>query len=160
MNIDLIRLNNNIEKEILVDEKFEVTEDQLLNTDLIDLKNVFVKGVITKDDIDYNLNFNINGLMILKCSVTLEPVEHPFNININGKLEEIIEEISGNVKKNENTIDIYSIIWENILVEIPMKVVSDKAKNFQAEGVGWKLITELESKEEINPELEKLKKLL
>ncbi|MDD4718476.1 MAG: YceD family protein [Bacilli bacterium] len=160
MNIDLTRLNNNIEKEILVDKMFEVTEDQLGNTDLIDLKDVSVKGVITKDDIDYNLNFNIKGLMILKCSVTLELVEHPFNININGKFGQIVGETSEIVKKNENTIDIYPIIWENILVEIPMKVVSDKAKNFQAEGVGWKLITESESKEEINPELEKLKKLL
>ena len=41
-----------------------------------------------------------------------------------------------------------------------MKVVSENAKNFQAEGEGWKLITENEPIKEINPELEKLKKLL
>ena len=41
-----------------------------------------------------------------------------------------------------------------------MKVVSDEAKDVRLEGNGWKLITEKEEEEEINPELAKLKDLL
>ena len=44
-------------------------------------------------------------------------------------------------------------------MEIPMKVVSEKAKNLKLEGDGWKLITD-DKKEEINPEFEKLNQLL
>ncbi len=160
MNIDLTRLNNNIDDEVVIEQNLEFTKEQIANTDLLALENVNVKGIITKGDIDYNLNLNITGLMILKCSVTLEPVNYPFNITISGKLEEIIEEILGKVKKNENSIDIFPIIWENILVEIPYKVVSEKAEDFKAEGEGWKLITKMEPIKDINPELEKLKKLL
>ena len=38
-----------------------------------------------------------------------------------------------------NTLDIFPIIWENILMEIPMKVVSEKAKDFKIniEGVSF-----------------------
>ncbi|MDD2518445.1 MAG: DUF177 domain-containing protein [Bacilli bacterium] len=160
MNIDLTRLNNDIDDEVIIDEHLEFTEDQLINTDLMELKNVLVKGIITKQSIDYNVKLEITGVMVLRCAVTLEPVNYPFNITIDEKLGEIIEEISEIVKKSENTIDIFPIIWENILVEIPMKVVSEKAQNYQAEGNGWKLITETEPIEEINPELEKLKELL
>jgi uncharacterized protein len=160
MNIDLTRLNNNIDDKVIINQSFEVPQEYFENTDLIGLENVKTKGIILKDEVDYELNIDVEGMMILKCSITLEPVHYPFNIKISGKLEEIIEETSGNIKKNENTIDIFPIIWENILVEIPMKVVSENAKNFQAEGEGWKLITENEPIKENNPELEKLKKLL
>ena len=62
------------------------------------------------------------------------------------------------MKKNQNTIDILPIIWENILMEIPIRVVGDKNQSLQMEGDGWKLITEEEKK--LNPELQKLKDLL
>lgn len=160
MIIDLTKLNNGIEEEVIINQSFEVPEEELAKSDILQLKDAKVSGTITKSDIDYNLNLEISGLMVLKCAITLEPVDYPFNITVNGGLEEIIQEIAGNVKKSENCIDIFPIIWENILVEVPMKVVSEKAQNFKVEGVGWKLVTEDNVKKEINPELEKLKKLL
>jgi hypothetical protein len=41
-----------------------------------------------------------------------------------------------------------------------MKVVSENAKGFQAEGDGWKFIPNTEESKNINSEFEKLKKLL
>lgn len=160
MNIDLTRLNSNIDDKVVICQNMSIAPEQLKNTDLIQLNDVKVDGLITKDSLGNDLNINVSGIMVLQCSVTLEPINYPFNINISGKLDEIIKETAENLKKNENTIDIFPIIWENILVEIPMKVVSEKAKSFQAEGVGWKLITEDEELNKINPELEQLKKLL
>ena len=72
--------------------------------------------------------------------------------------DELLKEINETLKKNQNTIDILPIIWENILMEIPIRVVGDKNQNLQMEGDGWKLITEEEKK--LNPELQKLKDLL
>ena len=81
-------------------------------------------------------------------------------VEIEGSREELIDEQAENVKKDENILDILPIIWENILMEIPMRVVSpgaeDKLNNLQ--GDGWKVITDEEK--EINPELAKLKDLL
>jgi uncharacterized protein len=52
------------------------------------------------------------------------------------------------------------IIWQNIVVEIPMKVVSPNLDNTKLKGDGWELLTEEEKMSEIDPRLEKLKDLL
>ncbi len=160
MIIDLTKLNNNLIKEIKINNQLEISKDKLSNTDILSLLNVKVNGTIKKNNIDIILSLTISGIMKLPCAITLEEVSHPFEIELNGNLNDLIEENEQQIKKNENTIDIFPIIWENILVEIPMKVLSEKSKNYKAEGKGWKLITDLENKSKINPELEKLKKLL
>ena len=158
MNIDLLRLKNNVDKAIEINETLTFTREELENTDLLDLKNVLVKGELTKDSMDdINLYLNVTGIMYLPCAITLEKVEHKFEFIIDDKLENVLEEVK-NDKKIENTIDILPIIWENILMEIPMRVVSPNAKPEKLKGEGWQFITE--QKGNVNPELEKLKDLL
>ncbi|MBS7021060.1 MAG: DUF177 domain-containing protein, partial [Firmicutes bacterium] len=129
--------------------------------DLLDLKDAHVSGFIYLDAIDeYALQLKVNGTMTLPCAITLKPVSHPFSYQIDDNLEKIVQEIDENAKKIENSIDILPIIWENIVMEIPMRVVSEGAENLELKGEGWKLVTEEEEKETINPELEKLKDLL
>ena len=158
MNIDLLRLKNNVDKAIEINETLTFTREELENTDLLDLKNVLVKGELTKDSMDdINLYLNVTGIMYLPCAITLEKVEHKFEFIIDDKLENVLEEVK-NDKKIENTIDILPIIWENILMEIPMRVVSPNAKPEKLKGEGWQFVTE--PKGNVNPELEKLKDLL
>lgn len=131
----------------------------LKKTDIISLDNISVKGYITSNSIDdYDLDVNVDGIMVLPSSLTLEPTDYKFSIKIEGNIDELLKEINETLKKNQNTIDILPIIWENILMEIPIRVVGDKNQNLQMEGDGWKLITEEEKK--LNPELQKLKDLL
>ena len=159
MLIDLIRLKNDIEKRIDIDFKYSFDEDYLKKTDLIKLDDVKVSGVITKNSLgDIQINLNAEGTMVLPCAITLEEVDYPFSIKIDKSLEELIEETSENLKKDENTLDILPIIWENILMEIPMKVVSKNADTSNLKGDGWEFITE--ERKKTNPELEKLKDLL
>ena len=96
--------------------------------------------------------------MELPCAITLEPVLYPFSIKIDENIEEFFENEEKKFKTCENSIDIFSIIWENILMEIPMKVVSEKAKNVHMEGEGWKLINDDEIK--TNSPFEKLNEIL
>ena len=88
----------------------------------------------------------------------MKPVDYPFSFKIEEIFSEDTEEIAKKIKKSENTIDILPIVWENILMEIPMKVVSPDASLEKIEGDGWKLVTE--DYESTNPELAKLKDLL
>ena len=158
MKIDLLRLKNNIDKIIQIEDKIQFKKEQLENTELLDLKNVKIKGELKKDSMDdITIYLKVTGTMYLPCAITLEPVEHKFESTIDDKLENVLEELK-NDKKIENTIDILPIIWENILMEIPMRVVSPNAKLEKLKGDGWQFITE--QKGNVNPELEKLKDLL
>ena len=143
MIIDLTRLRNKIDSTLDIDFSYSFSEEELKNTDIKKLDNVKIIGYIKRNSLDeMEMNINIIGTMVLTCSITLKDVNYDFNIEINDTLDRILEE---NNKKIQNTIDILPIIWENILLEVPMKVVSEDAALEKTEGDGWKLITEDEN---------------
>ena len=156
MNFDLLRLQNGIDKKIIVDETYSFSEEELKGTDVTKLDNVHIEGEITLNALkDVYLSLSVSGVMIIPCAITLKPVEYPFDIVIEGDLSELIEE---NSEKFINSIDILPIIWENILMEIPMRVVSPDADITKLKGDGWRVITDEE--DNVNPELSKLEELL
>ena len=149
MHYDLIRLNNNIDKSIEVNEIYSFTLDELKGTDLLKLDDVKVEGEIIKNSLgNIELIVDVEGVMVLPCAITLKPVNYPFSIEISGELEELMENFDENERNFQNSIDILPIIWENILMESPMRVVSEEAKNsnVKLEGEGWKFVTEEEKK--------------
>jgi uncharacterized protein len=159
MEIEIIRLISNLDKCIDIDEYYTFDESYLSKTDILKLDDVHIKGSITKDSLDNLIIYlNIKGIMVLPCSITLEPIDYSFTIEIEDNLENLLKEIDENPQKLEKTIDILPIIWENVLMEMPTKVTSPKAKDIKLSGDGWELVTE--EKEKVNPEFEKLKDLL
>ena len=81
--------------------------------------------------------------MVLPCAITLEDVNYPFCININEILSEWDLDDEKYIKIINNSIDIMPIIWENIVMEIPLKVVS-KSSKIKMEGDGWRFISDEE----------------
>lgn len=161
MKFDLLRLKNKIDPYIEIDTTCEVGKELLEKTELLELKELKVKGEIALDTLDdFTLDLDVTGVMVLPCAVTLKPVDYPFSIKIEGNINQMLKEFDENAKKIENSIDILPIIWENVLMEIPMRVTSEDAKHLELEGDGWKLITEEEALTEVNPALAKLKDLL
>lgn len=160
LNIDLTRLNNKNVEYIDIDEIVSIEQDKLDDVGILELDNVKVVGTISREEQNYYLDCSIEGTMVLPCSLTLKPVAHPCTTKVEGMVEELFEEIGENVKNNQNTIDILPIIWENILMEIPMKVISPEADDIKMSGDGWRLVTDDKDSKDINPELEKLKDLL
>ena len=137
MKIDLNYLNRF--GKIEIDSDFTLDESFYKNTDIRRLEDLHVTGII---DIDYedNINFDLNvtGKMILPCAITLKDVSYDFNTNIDeniGKFDEIY-------KNNKNTLEISLILWENIVLEIPIRVVSKDIKPSNTSGDGWELISE------------------
>ena len=71
-------------------------------------------------------------------TVTLKDVDYDFETEFEenlGKFEEIY-------KNNKNTLEISDILWENIVLEIPIRVVSDEIEPSNTSGDGWELISE------------------
>ena len=154
MIIDVVALKNNHTNKVEINEEVKLDPENKAN--LIDLKDTYVKGYIIKDNLEeYIIDVTVSGIMVLPDTLTLEPIEHKFKTQIEGNIEELLEEINLNSKKSENSIDIFPIIWENILMEVPIRIT--KNDDIKMEGDGWKLVTE--KAETTNPAFEKLQDL-
>ena len=156
MNIDLSKLLYNQVDEIVINEEIDIPKEYL-NNDIKDISKVSVNGSITNDGYMLSLNLNIKCVLTLICSVSLKDVKYEINTDIE---EEISEDNDENMKILNNSIDLLPIIWQNILMEIPIKVVSPDIEEKNIYGNGWKFITDKEEDEEIDPRLSKLKDFL
>lgn len=144
MIIELFDLITN-GKTINIDNDVTIPNELIKESTIRRLNNIHFKGCIKKliDD-TYQLEGTISGIMILPDDITLEDYEY----NFTSEIEEKIEETSINSQK---TLDIIGILWQNILVEIPLKAVNEKNKDLTLEGDGWRLIKEDEVKSSNNP---------
>ena len=149
MNIDLTKLVTSYMEELEVSGEVVIPCELFEGTDVRDLRDVKFVGSITKlCDGDYQIDGKITGIMVLPDDITLEDVDVKFesvieeNFSQNGDLEE------KNLEIIQNRLDITEFLWQNILVEIPLKVVSEKNRDITLEGNGWRLITEEELEKE------------
>ena len=160
MIIDITKLKQCILNELEVNEDIIIEKEMLDKAKIIDLKDANINGYITKDnDSDYYLDLSLRGTLVLPCSITLKPVDYDFATEIAGSYNEMMSEIGENSKINENSLDILPIIWQNILMEIPIKVTGPEATDLKLSGDGWKLVTE-ESEHTTKNAFDKLKDLL
>ena len=137
MMIDLTQLHSLQVPEISIDENYSL-KDSFSHPEIIDLSDISVTGVIILRDEKECFVGLINGTMTILDSISLEEVFYPFCISFDDYIPE-------NYIKNENTLDILGFLWENIVLEVPLRFtkVQDLSK-FQ--GDGWRVISE----EEIN----------
>ena len=84
--------------------------------------------------------------MYLPDSVTLDKI--PYNLDFD------IDEVLDEVQNNQNTLDIMELLWQNIVLEVPIRYTKSDADNLK--GDNWQVINEDEVKEEIDPRLQKL----
>ena len=160
MNIDLTKLVTNNQEEIQVQENFEIEEERLKSSPIHALKTPFLEAKITKlYDGNYEIEGKITGIMILADDITLEDVEVPFESNFDEKFNEVGENEENNLKIIQNRLDITDFLWQNILVEIPLKVKSKHSENLTLKGNGWRLVTEEELKKSNNSPLSELSKI-
>ena len=160
MNIDLTKLMYNTIDEIPINSSINIPKEYLENTDIKDISKVDIDGSIYYNGENYEVNLNIKCNLTLTCSISLKDVLYPIDININEIIGEIGENIEDFDKISNNSIDLLPIIWQNILVEVPIRVVSPDIKEENIYGDGWKFITNEEENKDIDPRLSKLKDFL
>ena len=79
------------------------------------------------------------------------PVEHIYACDID-------EEIEENTENSSNILDITDVLWQNILLEVPLKLTNVKSFD-EYHGDGWKLISE-DSIENTNNPFKELEEIL
>lgn len=148
--IDLTLLHTNSIDKIELNNNYDIPDEYYSDSDVLKLDPVHVEGTIRRETDDtYYIDLDVNGIMYLEDSISLEEEKYPFSLKIEGNLDDFTTNL-------ENTLDIYQLLWENIVLEIPLKFtkVEDLSK-FQ--GDGWKLVSEDEIKSSNNPFQELLK---
>lgn len=154
MKIDLTKLIFNNLHRIPVQGEIIIPSEMLENTDIRRISPVKVNGFVSNNEENYELDINITGEMVLPCCRTLKDVNYPFDIHI----DEIIDENNDNsLEIIQNSLEIFPIVWQNILVDVPLRVLAPDAKDEPIKGDGWRLITEETNEEKVDPRLAKLK---
>ena len=146
INLNLLPIN--------IDEKVKIPEEFYKSTSIKSLSDVYVNGVIKynlSDEIEIILD--VNGEMTLSDAITNEPIKYPFSI----KIDEILTENDANnekyFEKSQNILDIIEFLWENIVLEVPIRIT--KSTGVSLHGDGWQL-NEDENKDKIDPRFQKL----
>ena len=151
--IDLV----NIPKDgLALNENINFEGYNLKKVGIQKLKNVKFSGAVKIDIADeVILKANLSGTMILLDAIDSSEIEYPFNIEIE---ENLTDNDEYNLEKAQNTLDIMNILWQNIVLEVPMRVVKKENENVSLQGEGWELIGDDTKK--VDPRLSPLMDLL
>ncbi len=152
--MDISALLTGQQSSLPIDMTVEISNVKEQTTDMLALSPVHVVGVLrTFGNQELILQVTVEGTMTLADSISLAPVLYPFHC-------EIDQDVQENVKKDENTLDFLPILWENIVLEVPIRFSKeDDYSSFSGEG--WKLVSEEEYQKpkEDNPFKELLEEL-
>lgn len=153
--IDISKLKNGLAESIDIDENITFTKEDIKYTDIVRLENVHAKGKISRiEENIYRLELLITGNMVLLCARSLEEVDYPINITLD---ENISEENSEKPLILQNGLDIFSIVCENIVLEVPLRVIKEDA-DFIKSGDGWNF--QLEEDKALDNPFSQLKSML
>jgi uncharacterized metal-binding protein YceD (DUF177 family) len=135
MNISLIPLNT----KGRVDFKINPDMSDYKNDEIKEINNLEVEGfIIDNGTEDYRVNLHIMGDAILKSAINGSDV--PFKLDI--YYDDFINNFVEIYKNSTNTLDILPIIWENILLEIPIRAVNKNDSFENTSGEGWEIVEE------------------
>ena len=133
MKIDLRKLY--ALNKLSIDEEVIIPEEYYRNAGVRSLSKVKVNGDVTVNyEENIELHLNVSGEFIIPCAITLDDVIVPFNTFIE-------EEIDQNKLNDEFFLVLLDVLWENIVLEIPVRVVKEGVKSEDLHGEGWELVT-------------------
>ena len=151
MNIDITALNLEGISRIDIDGEVNIPEELYINTDIVELDNVKFDGYLEAIEGEITLKGNVNGTMKINDAISLELLDYDFNA-------EIDEEIENFQENSTNTLDITEVLWQNIMLEVPLKLTHVESFD-EYHGDGWKLVSE-DSIENTNNPFKELKDML
>jgi len=131
MIVDLRKLNLN--NKIPVNGEVIIPEDYYQNMDIIRISPLSINGeLFINYEEEIQLNCMIKGHFIMTCGISLEEVTYPFT----SEVEQIIEE---KAQKNQINLDLLDVLWENVVLEVPIKVTKKDVKIESIKGEGWEV---------------------
>lgn len=115
---------------------FETTydfKDYIINIDdILDIKEFHVAGTGQNlyDD-RFRFELTITGTLILECARTLVEVPFPITINTVEIFDKVVAEDEDVWMIEKNTIDLQDVVWEAILLQKPIRVISPSSEGLE-----------------------------
>ena len=134
MKIDLRKLY--ALKQLNISADIDLSNCDYSKMNIKEIKSMSIAGdarINYEDNIE--LELDIKGEIIMPCAITLEDVLVPINTHIS-------EEIMENTLGNDFFLDLFDILWENIVLEVPIRVTKPGAKLESQKGNGWEIVSE------------------
>ena len=135
MNLSLITLNTKGRLD------FDITPDmsEYTNENIKRLEDIRAKGSIIDNGTDeYEISLHITGYAVYRSAINLDDVRRKIDI----EFTDYIKNLPDIYKKSANTLDILPIIWENVLLEVPIRAVNSTDTFVKTQGDGWEIISE------------------
>lgn len=156
----LNQLQKHRNKEFLIDETVQMDDIKKDNPEIRDVSPIHLtgRGDISSTKVTFHLT--IKGYLVLPCSRTLVDVNLPIHVETTETFllfgaefepHEEVHRVTGDV------IDLYPVIREILLLEIPMQVFCDDVvpgeKGAPQSGKDWEVISEEDKHNKIDPRL-------
>ncbi len=153
INLDELNYKNSI------DFNYDLVKDEDLDKRILDFKDMKACGrVYLNSNQDAILECQVKGNLVLADAISLEEVLYPIDINIEENIDELGENYESYEQKSENILDLKQILWQNIVLEVPISYTQTKSQSLK--GDGWEFFREDNKQDEIDPRLKKLEDLL
>ena len=93
------------------------------DSDILAISKTKVSGTgrCIQDD-HYSFQIHIETVMTLECSLTLEPVDYVINLDVTEEFDKVESSEDVNIIQG-NTIDLKEVVWQDIYLEKPMRIV-------------------------------------
>lgn len=133
----------NFDNQYIINKKIVIPKNYYDGSDVKGINDLLVDGKLYYIDNELYADFKLSCNLILEDSISLDNVDYPISIEYNEKIDE-------NLKKDENKLDLFELLWENIVLEVPLKFTKVEDLS-EFHGNGWKLISEEDDSLSNNP---------
>jgi uncharacterized protein len=151
-----------------VDETVDFSSIAEKHHEIRAISDVIIRGTGRINNKMIIFDLNISCELTLPCAITLEDVNYPIDIQTTeyftyddlAKEEDFEDDVT--IIKGQ-FVELAPVVWQNIIVHIPLRVVSKNAyERIETSGKNFELIekTDNEEVEHIDPRFAKLKDLL
>lgn len=161
MKWSLLELNKYKEEPLVFSETLHLKEELLQRDDtLLDVSPIKVEGLLAVNKSEYLLHYTIQVTVTVPSSRSLEPVALPMQITVDEvfmtkeQMDTRDERFAAEeiILLDKPTIDLDESVEDNILLSIPIQVLTEEEQNSQEmpSGNDWEVISEeayLESKQ-------------
>ena len=166
MKWQIAKLLKTSTKQIEINEEVDFTDAVKKNPDIRRLTPVLVtgEGTIYPATRIAEFDLTIEGEMTLACALTLDDVAYPFAAKLNPVFTWDADKHNPDSDDYlvKDTIELASAVWQEIFIQIPLRVVKDSAhEELALQGIEFVSAEEhaKEMENKVDPRLEVLKNL-